>query len=55
VAGWIEDRWLKKTKDPVTGKRERTKLWGTNTKRYRVCDIPGVPKKSFTTAAAAKK
>lgn len=55
MAGWIEDRWLKKKVDPVTGKREPTKLWGTNTKRYRVCGIPGVPRRSFTTAAAAKR
>lgn len=55
MAGWIEDRWLKKTRDPVTGERERTKLWGTKTKRYRVCGIPGVPKRSFVTAAAAKQ
>lgn len=55
MAGWIEDRWLKKKKDPVTGERERTKLWGSNTKRYRVCGIPGVRRKSFTTAGAAKR
>lgn len=55
MAGWIEDRWLKKTKDPVTGERERTDLWGSKTKRYRVCGIPGVRKKSFKTAAGAKK
>jgi integrase len=55
VAGWIEDRWLKKTRDPETGERERTDLWGSKTKRYRVCGIPGVPKRSFKTSAEAKK
>ncbi|MFG2763106.1 tyrosine-type recombinase/integrase [Streptomyces rubiginosohelvolus] len=53
-AGWIEDRWLKKRKDPVTGKRERTELWGTKTKRYRVCGIPGVRRRSFETLDEAK-
>ncbi|MFF3310543.1 tyrosine-type recombinase/integrase [Streptomyces sp. NPDC002952] len=52
--GWIEDRWLKKRKDPVTGKRERTELWGSKTKRYRVCGIPGVKKRSFETLEEAK-
>ncbi|MFG3090629.1 tyrosine-type recombinase/integrase [Streptomyces antibioticus] len=52
--GWIEDRWLKKRKDPVTGKRERTELWGSKTKRYRVCGIPGVRKRSFETLEEAK-
>jgi len=54
VAGWIEDRWLKKRKDPKTGRRERTALWGTKTKRYRVCGIPGVRKRSFDTLEDAK-
>jgi integrase len=54
TSGWIEDRWLKKRKDPKTGKRERTDLWGTNTKRYRVCGIPGVRKRSFDTNDEAK-
>lgn len=53
-SGWIEDRWLKKRKDPVTGKRERTELYGTRTKRYRVCGIPGVRKRSFETLEEAK-
>ena len=52
--GWIEDRWLKKRKDPDTGKRERTELWGSKTKRYRVCGIPGVKKRSFETLEEAK-
>lgn len=55
ASGWIEDRWLKKRKDPVTGKRERTDLWGTSTKRYRVCGIPGVRKRSFATLDEAKE
>lgn len=55
TSGWIEDRWLKKRKDPVTGKRERTDLYGTNTKRYRVCGIPGVRKRSFDTLEEAKQ
>ncbi|MEU7597537.1 site-specific integrase [Streptomyces sp. NPDC039022] len=54
MAGWIEDRWLKKRVDPKTGKRERTKLWGSKTKRYRVAGIPGVRSRSFDTADAAK-
>lgn len=54
MAGYIEDRWLNKRKDPVTGKRERTKLWGTNTKRYKVKGIPGVKDRSFTALDDAK-
>jgi integrase len=54
VAGYIEDRWLKKRKDPVTGKRERTALWGSKTKRYRVKGIPGVKDRSFTALEDAK-
>ncbi|CAM5683960.1 MULTISPECIES: tyrosine-type recombinase/integrase [Streptomyces] len=54
MAGWIEDRWLKKRVNPKTGKRERTKLWGSKTKRYRVAGIPGVRSRSFDTADAAK-
>ncbi|MEU1800797.1 site-specific integrase [Streptomyces sp. NPDC019937] len=54
AAGWIEDRWLKKRKDPVTGKRERTKLWGTKTARYKVCGIPGVRARSFDVLDDAK-
>lgn len=52
--GWIEDRWLKKRKDPDTGKRERTELYNSKTKRYRVCGIPGVKKRSFETLDEAK-
>lgn len=55
TSGWIEDRWLNKRKDPVTGKRERTALYGTNTKRYRVSGIPGVRKRSFDTLEEAKQ
>ncbi|WP_439947268.1 tyrosine-type recombinase/integrase [Streptomyces sp. BBFR109] len=52
-SGWIEDRWLKKRPNPKTGKRERTELWG-KCKRYRVCGIPGVRKRSFDTRDEAK-
>ena len=53
MAGWIEDRWLKKRKDPVTGKRERTDLYGTG-RRYKVAGIPGVRARSFETLDEAK-
>lgn len=53
MAGWIEDRWLKKRKDPVTGKRERTEEYG-KCLRYRVAGIPGVRKRSFQTVDEAK-
>ncbi|WKX70068.1 site-specific integrase [Streptomyces sp. XD-27] len=45
---------MKKRKDPVTKKRERTELWGSKTKRYRVCGIPGVRKRSFDNLEDAK-
>ncbi|MFD7861804.1 tyrosine-type recombinase/integrase [Streptomyces sp. NPDC059783] len=54
AAGQIEDRWLNKRKDPVTGKRERTARWGVG-KRYRVKGIPGVRDRSFDTLDAAKR
>lgn len=54
MAGYIEDRWLNKRKNPITGKRERTALWGTNTKRYRVKGIPGVKDHSFDVLSDAK-
>ncbi|KDN85957.1 tyrosine-type recombinase/integrase [Kitasatospora cheerisanensis] len=53
MAGYIEDRWLKKRSNKETGKRERTDLWGKCT-RYRVKGIPGVRDRSFDTAADAK-
>jgi integrase len=53
VAGWIEDRWLTKRKNPETGRRERTELYG-KCKRYRVAGIPGVRKRSFETLEEAK-
>ena len=53
MAGFIEDRWLKKRPDPVTGKRERTARWGTGM-RYRVGGVFGVPARSFTTLEDAK-
>lgn len=53
MAGYIEDRWLKKRADPVTGRRERTTRWGSG-KRYRVAGIPDVTDRSFTTLEDAK-
>jgi integrase len=53
VAGYIEDRWLNKKKDPKTGKRERTERWGKG-KRYKVAGIPGVRACSFHSAEDAK-
>ncbi|MFF3546879.1 tyrosine-type recombinase/integrase [Streptomyces platensis] len=53
MAGYIEDRWLKKRPNKETGKRERTALWGKCT-RYRVKGIPGVRDRSFETVADAK-
>ncbi|WP_437014827.1 hypothetical protein [Streptomyces sp. enrichment culture] len=41
LAGYIEDRWIKKKKDPVTGRREKTARYGKG-KRYKVAGIPGV-------------
>ncbi|MFE7131652.1 integrase [Streptomyces sp. NPDC057638] len=54
MAGYMEDRWLKKRPNKETGKRERTALYGTG-KRYRVKGIPGVQDRSFTTSEDAKK
>jgi hypothetical protein len=53
LAGYIEDRWIKKKKDPVTGKRERTARYGKGS-RYRIAGIPGVRDKSFDTLEDAK-
>jgi hypothetical protein len=53
MAGYIEDRWLKKRPNKETGKRERTELWGKRT-RYRVKGIPDVQDRSFDTVADAK-
>jgi hypothetical protein len=53
VAGYIEDRWLNKAKDPKTGKRERTERWGRG-KRYKVAGIPGVRARSFEVHEDAK-
>lgn len=53
MAGYIEDRWLKKRPDKVTGKRERTAMWG-KCARYRVKGIPGVAARSFDTSEDAK-
>ncbi|MGW8555858.1 tyrosine-type recombinase/integrase [Streptomyces tubercidicus] len=54
MAGYIEDRWLKKKPNKGTGKRERTALWGKG-KRYRVKGIPGVRDRSFDTSEDAKQ
>ncbi|WP_405735173.1 site-specific integrase [Streptomyces sp. NBC_01537] len=53
MAGYIEDRWIKKKKDPVTAKRERTARYGKG-KRYKVAGIPGVRDRSFDTLEDAK-
>ncbi|MFF4367776.1 tyrosine-type recombinase/integrase [Streptomyces sp. NPDC001594] len=53
MAGYIEDRWINKKKDPVTGKRERTARYGKGS-RYRVAGIPGVRGMSFDTLEDAK-
>lgn len=53
MAGYIEDRWLTKKKDPVTGKRARTARYGKGS-RYRVAGIPGVRDKSFDVLEDAK-
>ncbi|MET9507801.1 tyrosine-type recombinase/integrase [Streptomyces flavidovirens] len=53
MAGYIEDRWIKKKKDPVTGKRERTARYGKG-KRYKVAGIPGIRDRSFETLEDAK-
>ncbi|UKY48504.1 tyrosine-type recombinase/integrase [Streptomyces inhibens] len=53
MAGYIEDRWIKKKKDPVTGKRERTARYGKG-KRYKVAGIPGIRYRSFDTLEDAK-
>ncbi|MEU9198512.1 integrase [Streptomyces sp. NPDC048332] len=54
MAGYIEDRWLKKRPNTQTGKRERTNLWGKG-QRYRVKGIPGVQDRSFGTSEDAKQ
>ncbi|MFJ2223702.1 tyrosine-type recombinase/integrase [Streptomyces anulatus] len=54
MAGYIEDRWLKKRPDKATGKRERTSIWGKG-KRYRVKGIPGIQDRSFDTSEDAKR
>ncbi len=53
MAGYIEDRWVKKKKEPITGKRERTERYGKG-KRYRAAGIPGVRDRSFDTLEDAK-
>ncbi|MGW2364949.1 tyrosine-type recombinase/integrase [Streptomyces sp. NPDC001667] len=53
MPGYIEDRWLTKKKDPVTGKRRRTSRYGKG-KRYRVAGILGVSDASFDIEQDAK-
>jgi integrase len=52
MAGYIEDRWLTKRPDPVTGERRRTARYGQG-KRYKVAGIPGVRARSFQGKAEA--
>ncbi|MFF2216453.1 tyrosine-type recombinase/integrase [Streptomyces antibioticus] len=54
MAGYIEDRWLKKRPNKKTGKRERTALYGKG-RRYRVKGIPGVQDRSFDISEDAKQ
>ncbi|MEV3855584.1 hypothetical protein AB0J38_14800 [Streptomyces sp. NPDC050095] len=53
MAGYIEDRWVRKKKDPVTGKREQTGRYGVGA-RFRVAGIPGVRDRSFQRLEDAK-
>jgi integrase len=56
MPGYVEDRWTKSgPADPSTNKptRVRTDLYG-KCKRYRVCGIPGVRKRSFDRKADAE-
>ncbi|PSJ29579.1 site-specific integrase [Streptosporangium nondiastaticum] len=53
MPGYIEDRWLTKKKDPVTGKRKRTARYGKGM-RYRVAGIPGIADRSFELESDAK-
>lgn len=54
MAGYIEDRWYKKARDPETGKRIPTARHGQG-KRWRVGGIPGVRDRSFEREADAKR
>lgn len=54
MAGYMEDRWLKKRADPRTGKRERTAQYGKGL-RYRVKGVPGVGDRSFAMSQDAKQ
>lgn len=53
MAGYIEDRWLKKRPNRETGERERTDLYGKGL-RYKVAGIPGVRAKSFADGKLAQ-
>lgn len=52
MPGYVEDRWMRKTPDPITGEK-RKKTYGVGL-RYRVCGIPGVKDASFKGLADAK-
>lgn len=57
MPGYVEDRWTKAGPfDPVAKKptRIKTELYG-KCKRYRVCGIPGVRKRSFDRKADAEQ
>ncbi|MGW1135297.1 tyrosine-type recombinase/integrase [Streptomyces griseoluteus] len=54
MAGYIEDRWYKKARDPKTGKRIPTARHGQG-KRWRVAGIPGVRDRSFERETDAKR
>ncbi|MCZ4123674.1 tyrosine-type recombinase/integrase [Streptomyces sp. H39-S7] len=53
MAGYVEDRWIKKKKDPISGRRERTARYGKG-KRYKVAGIAGIRDRSFDTLEDAK-
>lgn len=52
MAGYIEDRWMKKRPN-ADGVRERTRLYGKG-RRYKVTGIPGVKARSFEKQSDAK-
>ncbi|MFJ7422150.1 tyrosine-type recombinase/integrase [Streptomyces uncialis] len=53
MSGYIEDRWIKKKKDPATGRREKTTRYRKG-KRYGVAGVTGVRDRSFDTLEDAK-
>lgn len=52
MPGYIEDRWMRKKPDPVTGETKKS-TYGVGM-RYRVCGIPGVKDESFVKLKDAK-